>query len=224
MPFVELLVPQVLQADPAEVLGREPRQLRKPHRPVGVQRVADGELPRVHQADHVAGIGDGNRLAVAAEEPERPRRPQRAPAAAVEQHHVLLEPAGTDPQEGDAIAMPRIHVRLDLEDVGGEARIGRDDQLAVFGLARLRRRRQVDQRAEERLEPEIGQRAAEEHRRLPALQVFRGDRTACRRSAPGRALRARCRARSRRSARRLPGSSSEVTCTGARYCPCAWRS
>ena len=50
--------------------------------------------------------------------------------------------------------------------------IGAD--LAGVALARLRRRRELDQRAQKRLEAEVGQRAAEEHRRLPAGQILRG--------------------------------------------------
>ena len=38
--------------------------------------------------------------------------------------------------------------------------------------ARLRRRRELDERAEERLEAEVGHRAAEEHRRLAAARRY----------------------------------------------------
>ena len=88
----------------------------------------------------------------------------------------FVEPAGADADEGDAIAMTRIHVRLDLEDEPGEALVDRAHLAGVAG-ARLRRRRELDERLQKRLEPEVGQRAAEEHRRLPPGQVFRDCRS-----------------------------------------------
>ena len=48
------------------------------HRRAGVERVADGELSRVDEADDVAGVGDADRLAIAAEEPVGARRPDRS--------------------------------------------------------------------------------------------------------------------------------------------------
>ncbi len=42
-----------------------------------------------------------------------------------------------------------------------------------IALTRLRRRRELDQRLEERLEPEVGQGAAEEDRRLPSREILR---------------------------------------------------
>ena len=46
--------------------------------------------------------------------------------------------------------------------------------IARVARPRLRRRRELDERAEERLEAEVGQRAAEEDRRLPAGEILRG--------------------------------------------------
>ena len=67
--------------------------------------------------------------------------------------------------------MPRIHVRLDLEDEAGEALVGRAHGAGV-AQARLRRRRELDDRAQERLEAEVGERAPEEDRRLAAGAVL----------------------------------------------------
>ncbi len=78
----------------------------------------------------------------------------------------------TDADERHAIAVARIHVRLDLEDEAGEAVVGGADDARV-ARARLRRRRELDERLEEWLEAEIGERAAEKHRGLPARAVFR---------------------------------------------------
>ena len=67
--------------------------------------------------------------------------------------------------------MARIHVRLDLEHEAGEALVGRAHDARV-AQARLRRRRELDERLQERLEAEVRQRAAEEHRRLPSGEVL----------------------------------------------------
>ena len=74
-------------------------------------------------------------------------------------------------KEGDAIAMPRVHVRLDLENEPGERRLGGRDR-ARATVARLRRRRPFDQRLQDFLDAEVVDRRSEEHRRLPAREKF----------------------------------------------------
>ena len=189
-----------------------------------MERVADRELPGVDQADDVAGVGLVDRLAVAAEEAVGARRRGSAcPARLFDDRHVLGEPARADAHERDAVAMARIHVRLDLEHEAGEALVGRLDDAGVAG-ARLRRRRELDQRAQERLEAEVGQRAAEEHRRLPAGAVL-GDVERRAGAADDVERLAEMRVGvladqlARAADRRAP-----TTSTGARYCPCASRS
>ena len=111
-----------------------------------------------------------DRLALAAEEAIRPRRANLLPFARVGDHHVLLEHARAHAQERDAIAMPLVHVRLDLEHEAAEVRrLGRNH--AVIAVAALRRRRQFGQRVQERLEAEVRQRAAEEHRRVLEVEI-----------------------------------------------------
>ena len=68
--------------------------------------------------------------------------------------------------------MARIHVCLDLEDEAGESLVGGADD-ARIGQPRRRRWCELDQRLEERLEAEVRQRAAEEHRRLPSGAIRR---------------------------------------------------
>ena len=113
----------------------------------GVHRVADAELSGIDQPDDVAGVGDVDRLAVAAEEPVGARRAnQLADAAVGAPSCPCVNSARADAHERDAIAMPRVHVRLDLEHEAGEAIVGRADDAGV-AFARLRRRREIDQRA-----------------------------------------------------------------------------
>ena len=85
--------------------------------------------PGIDEADDVTGERAIDRLALAAEESIRPRRADLLPFARVGDHHVLLEHARADPQERDAIAMPLVHVRLDLEDEPAEVRrLGRESR------------------------------------------------------------------------------------------------
>ena len=72
--------------------------------------------PGIHEADDITRKRALDRFALAAEESIRPRRADLLPLARVGDHHVLLEHARADAQERDAIAMPLVHVRLDLED------------------------------------------------------------------------------------------------------------
>ena len=68
--------------------------------------------------------------------------------------HALLVAARTDTQEGDAVAVRRVHVRLDLEDEAGEPILGRRNN-ALAGGARARRRRVLDEGVEQFLDTEV---------------------------------------------------------------------
>jgi len=129
------------------MLRRKARDVEKAQRGAGVDGVADRELTRVHQADDVAGIRLGDRLAVAAEETIRARGTQHFSRAAVGHRHVLGELPRADPHERYAVAMARIHVRLDLEDEAGEPLVGRLDDAGVAGPG-VRMRGELDQRAQ----------------------------------------------------------------------------
>ena len=86
-----------------------------------VNRVANRELSRVDEPKNVAGIGRLDRLPIAAKEPVRARCSQRLPHPAVVERHVLFETPRADAHKGDAIAMPGVHVRLNLEHKPAEA-------------------------------------------------------------------------------------------------------
>ena len=81
-----------------------------------VERVADREGAGVGQADDVAGVRRVERFALVGEQPHRARQPHVLAGARVADRHVALELAGADAYERDAVAMARIHVRLNLED------------------------------------------------------------------------------------------------------------
>jgi hypothetical protein len=98
------------------------------------------------------------------EELLRARQPHRLPRADVRHLQARLELAGTHAHEGDAVPMPWIHVRLDLEDEAREPAVGRIHQ-AGGRFARGRWRRKLDKLAQKGLDAEVGERAREKHRR-----------------------------------------------------------
>jgi hypothetical protein len=75
--------------------------------------------------------------------------------------HVALEFARADADEGDAVAVPGVHVGLDLEDEAGEDGIvGLDD--AAAGAVRRGRGGALEEGIEEQLDAEVIHGAAEE--------------------------------------------------------------
>jgi len=90
-----------------------------------------------------------------------------AAGAGVMDLHAGLVAAGTDAEERDAVAVLRVHVRLDLEHETGERRLGGID-LARAAVARLRRRGPLDQRLQDFAHAEVVDAGAEEDRSLAA--------------------------------------------------------
>jgi hypothetical protein len=82
--------------------------------------------------------------------------------------HAALEVARGDAHEGDAVAVCRVHVGLDLEDDAAELRlVGLTSRcIACAG----RRGRQVDQRVQHLAHAEVVDRRAEEHGRLVPVE------------------------------------------------------
>src|SRR6185437_5581792 len=89
------------------------------------ERVADAERAVVGNADDVAGIGLVRDRAVLGEEELRACQRHALAGAHELRLHAAAELAGTQPREGDAVAVVRIHVGLDLEHEGAHARLGR---------------------------------------------------------------------------------------------------
>ena len=153
------------------MLCRKPRHSAEFQRLSRVDGIAYCELSRVDETENVTRIRHVDGLAVAAEEAICARCAQLLSDAAVRQHHVLFEAARAYSHERDSIAVPRIHVRLNLEDEAAESIVGGVHH-ARIARARGRRRRQLDERLKKRLEAEVRQRAAEEYRSLNADQIF----------------------------------------------------
>jgi hypothetical protein len=85
------------------------------------------------------------------------------------QPHAAFEVAAGHTQEGDAVAVRRVHIGLDLEDHAAElALVGLHHTLDGRPVAGLRR--QVHQRVQHLAHAEVVDGRAEEHRCLPAGQ------------------------------------------------------
>ena len=159
------------------MLRGEARDAAERHRPDAADGVADGEEARVGEADDVARIRLLDRLPALREQLVRPRQADLLAQARVEDLHVALEPAGADAQERDAIAVQRVHVRLDLEDEAGELLGIRTDDAVVHGLYGAGRRSQLHEPVQEQLDAEVRDGAAEEGRRhLAPIEPLRVER------------------------------------------------
>ena len=131
---VFLGVAGVRVGDVGENLGREARDLVVGDR--CLSSVSVSPMPNSHvadEADDVAGPGLVDGLAFLAEELVGGGEADGFAGALVGDDHVALELAGAHAEEGDAVAVLRVHVGLDLEDEAGEFVVG--DGISRFGVS-----------------------------------------------------------------------------------------
>ena len=220
-PRVELLALHRVRADDArEVLRREARDPANSTSPFGRERVADAQRAAVDHADHVARPRLLDRGALARQELLRRRRGASAcPCAPC----FTCIPASKRPEQTRTKATRsrclRVHVRLDLEDEAGELpgpsarRCPPVDSRGAGAGASSRNSR------EERLDAEVRERAAEEHRRELAREqrrfVERMPGLVEQLDRPARAG----RARRRRAARAARDRRVGATASSARVAP-----
>ena len=162
---VELLaLERVRRNGPGKVLGGETRNALKLERPVAAQRIANTQIPAIHDADHVTGPCLFNADPIACHKLLRGRQPDRLPTARMQHLHVRVEMAGDDAHERHAVAVLRIHVRLNLEHETGELDTVRL-HLPGAGFASARWRSQLEELPQKRLNPKVGKGRTEEYRR-----------------------------------------------------------
>jgi hypothetical protein len=133
--------------------------------PVG-ERVADAEDAGIEHADDVPREGLVDRWPVLL---RQELRRVRESGSSCRPHVAHFMPRTNLPEQMRTNAMrsrcSRIHVRLDLEDEAREARcVGRDRSLTRRNCCARRGQGPSRERREERLDAEVRQRAAEEHR------------------------------------------------------------
>ena len=136
---------------------------------VDVERVAHPHVGGVDQGHDVAGVGLVERVALLPEHRVGVLGGERPAGGLVGDHHPPLEPPGAHPHERHPVAVRRVHVGLDLEHERRE-RVVELAGGAVDVEPGRRRRRQVDDAVEQQADPEVGERRADEHRRLLARQ------------------------------------------------------
>jgi hypothetical protein len=107
--------------EPSEALGREARNRVVNNFCILGQRVADAEIRMPNQSHHVPGVSLVHRFALATEQFVRAGKPQLPPGARMDDIHVARELPRANAHEGQTVPMPRVHVRLNLENETGEA-------------------------------------------------------------------------------------------------------
>ena len=162
----------VYLGDSCEVLRGEGRHLGILHALLArTHGVAHREDARVEEAHDVAGIGLVHRGAVIGHEGRARGELELAVALHVPGVHAALKTTRADTHESDAVAVVLVHVGLDLEHEAREVLARRWHQLAgkLVGV-RLGARRQAKELAQERLDAEVGEGAAEEDGRELAVR------------------------------------------------------
>ena len=137
------------------------------------ERVADVDGAVVVQADDVACPGLVRMLAVCGHERQRIRDADFLSEPHVMKAHSATVGARADAQERDPVAVPGIHVGLDLEHEACQGSLVRFDH-AGGRDSRPRRRRMIHERMQQFLDAEIRDRRAEVDRRLPSGEVGAG--------------------------------------------------
>ena len=162
--LLELLGPHGIgQTHAAQNLRREVRHAGKIEILAFRQRIADAQRPVIGNADDVARIGLLGKRAILRKEKLRRVQADGLAGSHLLDLHAAGKLAGAEPDEGDTVAVVRIHIRLDLENECGRAGFGGRDDALVGGL-RPRRRRDGAKRIEEVAHAEIFERTAEEDR------------------------------------------------------------
>ena len=144
-----------------EALGGETGDLVEDDGGILGEGVADAEAGVAHEADDVAGVGFVDGFAFLAEEFVGAGEADFLAGLGVGDDHVALEFTGADADEGDAIAVPGVHVGLDLEDEAGEEGVLREDE-AGTGAMSGGRGGALEEGIEEELDAEVIHGAAEE--------------------------------------------------------------
>ena len=164
-----LALHRVSQLDDLEELGRKEGQPGELQLLAFGQRVAQLKHTMVGQTDDVARPGVLHQLAALRQEGHHVGGAELLATAHHLQLHAALEATGRDAQEGDAVAVGRIHVGLDLEHHARELLFRWIDR-ALQGRPGPRRRRQIHQGVQHLTHAEVVDGRTEEHRRLLAGQ------------------------------------------------------
>ena len=114
---------RILEHGAAEDLRREIRHAREGEILAFGEGVADVDGAVIVQTDDIAGVGLLGLTAIGGEKGQRIGNADVLVEAHVMQAHAARVAAGTQAHERDAVAVPGIHVGLDLEDESRELRL-----------------------------------------------------------------------------------------------------
>jgi len=108
------------ELDPAELLGAEARDALEVQQLSFRQRVPNLEVTGVVEADNVARKGLIHHLFFCGHEAGWVSELHLSPLANVQVVRISLEGTGADAQEGDPVAVARVHIGVNLENEAGE--------------------------------------------------------------------------------------------------------
>ena len=147
---------RIVEAHPAQDFRREAGNAGDAERLALGQRIADAQGAVIGDADDVAGEGLLRQLALAGDEEHGIVDRDLLAAAHLRQLHAAPEAAGAEAQEGDPVAVVRVHVRLDLEDEAGDL-VGSAGSMAwgLAGCGRGERREFAPARSSSALTPKV---------------------------------------------------------------------
>src|SRR5699024_6243369 len=121
---------------------------------VEVERITDPQCGGVDESDDIAGKGLVDDVATAPEDLLRVLRGEGFAGGRVGEHRPAFEHAGADADEGETVAMVRVHSGLDLEDESGERSVD-GTGLIVLVQTCLGGGGEVDEHVEEFVDAEI---------------------------------------------------------------------
>ena len=154
----------ITQANAAKQFRRKVRDTGETEGFTVGKGVADLNRAVVVQADDITRQGALHEHALAGLEAQRIGDFHMLARAHMAHLHTFFIATRTDAQKRDAVAMARVHVRLNLEHKAGERGLGGGDA-ALLRRPALRRRRPIHEVVEHLAHAEVGQRGAEKYRR-----------------------------------------------------------
>ncbi len=170
--FGELLrFERIAVVHPAELLGAEARDALEVQLLPFRQRIADLEVAGVVEADYVAREGLVHHFFFGGHEAGWVGKLHLTALAYVQVVRVALESAGADAQEGDPVAVARVHIGVNLEDEAGEL-VFVGQYLALLRWAGARLGGDLHEAVQQLLHAKVVDGGAEKDRADGLAQVF----------------------------------------------------
>ena len=131
--------------------------------------IANAKNTGVKEADNIAGISFLYNSTLLRHELLRLCQLNGLAALLMVHSHTLLKFAGANTNEGNAVAVSRVHISLNLKNKGREFLVSGVNNLAVLQSTRLRLRAQLQEFLQKALHAKVCHSRAKEHRGKLAL-------------------------------------------------------